>query len=146
MPQADPRSVYTVGHSTRPIAEFGALLSESGIQMVVDVRAIPRSRTNPQFNRELLPGSLAEIGVRYQHIPELGGRRRRQRDAQPSPNTYWRNESFRNYADYAATEAFHTGLGTLKTLAGEFRCHHVLGDTLVAMPPSHHQRLPHRRG
>ena len=131
MPQAaDPRSVYTVGHSTRPIAEFGALLSESGIQMVVDVRAIPRSRTNPQFNHELLPGSLAEIGVRYQHIPELGGRRRRQRDAQPSPNTYWRNESFRNYADYAATEAFHTGLGTLKTLAGEFRCAIMCSETL----------------
>jgi uncharacterized protein (DUF488 family) len=131
MPQrTDPCKVYTVGHSTRPIAEFNALLSESAIRMVVDVRAIPRSRTNPQFNRELLPGSLAEIGVRYEHIPDLGGRRRRQRDAQPSPNTFWHNDSFRNYADYAATEAFHAGLGTLKTLAGEFRCAIMCSETL----------------
>jgi uncharacterized protein (DUF488 family) len=114
----------------RPIAEFGALLSEFGIQMVVDVRAIPRSRTNPQFNRELLPGSLAEIGVRYEHIPELGGRRRRQRDAQPSPNTFWRNESFRNYADYAATDTFKAGMSRLRELAMSRSCAIMCSETL----------------
>ena len=123
-------TVYTIGHSTRTIAEFGALLSEAGIQMVADVRAIPRSRTNPQFNREVLPASLADIGVGYEHIPELGGRRHRQRDAPPSPNTFWRNESFRNYADYAATEPFKAGLGSLKALAGHHRCAIMCSETL----------------
>jgi uncharacterized protein (DUF488 family) len=114
--------VYTIGHSTRTIAEFGALLSEPGIQVVVDVRAIPRSRTNPQFNFEVLPVSLAGFGVSYQHLPELGGRRHRPRDAPPSPNTFWRNESFRNYADYAATDAFSVGFTRLRDLAHLHRC------------------------
>ena len=122
MPQTDPRSVYTVGHSTRPIAEFGALLSESGIQMVVDVRAIPRSRTNPQFNSASLSGSLLDAGITYRHSPALGGRRHRRRGAQPSPNTWWRNESFRNYADYAATEAFSAGFEELRALIREHCC------------------------
>ena len=101
--------VYTIGHSTRTIAELGALLGESGVQVVADVRAIPRSRTNPQFNLDVLPVSLEEFGIRYQHFPELGGRRHHPRGAPPSPNTFWRNDSFRNYADYAATAAFEAG-------------------------------------
>ena len=115
-------TVYTIGHSTRTIADFGALLKEPGIQLVVDVRAIPRSRTNPQFNLEALPGSLADFGIGYQHIPELGGRRHRSRDAPPSPNTFWQNESFRNYADYAATDAFNVGFMRLRELADVQRC------------------------
>ena len=115
-------SVYTIGHSTRTIAEFGALLGESGIDVVADVRAIPRSRTNPQFNLEVLPVSLEEFGIGYQHFPELGGRRHHPRGAPPSPNTFWRNDSFRNYADYAATDAFSVGFTRLRDIADRERC------------------------
>jgi uncharacterized protein (DUF488 family) len=115
-------AVYSIGHSTRTIPEFAALLEESGIEVVADVRAIPRSRTNPQFNRDALPASLEEFGIAYQHFPELGGRRHHPRGAPPSPNTFWRNESFRNYADYAATDAFQTGFVRLRDLAGGERC------------------------
>ncbi|HEY1875662.1 MAG TPA: DUF488 domain-containing protein [Steroidobacteraceae bacterium] len=114
--------VYTIGHSTRAIPEFGALLGESGIGVVADVRAIPRSRTNPQFNLDVLPVSLEAFGIDYQHFPELGGRRHHPRGAPPSPNTFWRNESFRNYADYAATEAFEVGFVRLRDLAARQRC------------------------
>jgi len=114
--------VYTIGHSTRTIPEFGALLGESGIEVVADVRSIPRSRTNPQFNLDVLPVSLEEFGVGYQHFPELGGRRHHPRGAPPSPNTFWRNDSFRNYADYAATDAFNAGLTRLAELAAGQRC------------------------
>ena len=115
-------TVFTIGHSTRTIAAFGALLSEAEVQVVADVRSIPRSRTNPQFNIESLPGSLAEFGVGYQHMPDLGGRRHRPRSAPPSPNTFWRNESFRSYADYAGTDAFGAGLARLQELAHRSRC------------------------
>jgi len=114
--------VYTIGHSTRTLPEFAALLSESAIEVVADVRAIPRSRTNPQFNLDSLPASLAELGIGYEHFPELGGRRHHPRGAPPSPNTFWRNESFRNYADYAATDAFNVGLVRLRDLANGQRC------------------------
>jgi uncharacterized protein (DUF488 family) len=114
--------VYTIGHSTRTIPEFGALLGESGIEVVADVRAIPRSRTNPQFNLEVLPVSLAELGIGYRHFPELGGRRHHPRGAPPSANTFWRNDSFRNYADYAATDPFKAGFTRLRDLAGGQRC------------------------
>jgi uncharacterized protein (DUF488 family) len=158
MPQTQDTTVYTIGHSTRTIAEFGALLSEPGIQVVVDVRAIPRSRTNPQFNFEVLPVSLAGFGVSYQHLPELGGRRRRRRDAPPSPNTFWRNESFRNYADYAATEAFNVGFTRLRDLAHLhccaimcsealwWRCHRrIISDYLLAQGiPVLHIIGPHK--
>ena len=123
-------TVYTIGHSTRPIGEVGALLAESGIQLVVDVRAIPRSRTNPQFNREVLPASHGEIGVAYEHIAELGGRRRRPRDAPPSPNTFSHNESFRNYADYAASDAFKAGMSRLRNLAMSRSCAIMCSETL----------------
>lgn len=115
-------TVYTIGHSTRTIAEFASLLGEAEIRVVADVRSFPHSRTNPQFNIELLPGSLAQFDVGYQHIPELGGRRHRLRGAPPSPNTFWRNESFRNYADYATTDAFRIGLAELNELADRQRC------------------------
>ena len=114
--------VYTIGHSTRTIPEFGALLGESSIQVVADVRAIPRSRTNPQFNLDVLSGSLEELGIGYQHFPELGGRRHHPRGAPPSPNTFWSNASFRNYADYAATGDFKVGFFRLRELAARERC------------------------
>jgi uncharacterized protein (DUF488 family) len=115
-------TAYSIGHSTRSTAEFAALLAEHGIQVVADVRSIPRSRTNPQFNLDVLPVSLAELGIGYQHFPELGGRRHHPRGAPPSPNTFWRNDSFRNYADYAATAAFRDGLTRLRALAADRRC------------------------
>src|SRR5204862_4896221 len=87
------------------------------VRVVVDVRSIPRSRTNPQFNIESLPGSLAEFEVGYQHMPDLGGRRHHPRSAPPSPNTFWRNESFRSFADYAGTDEFNVGLARLRDLA-----------------------------
>lgn len=114
--------VFTIGHSTHTIAEFVSLLGESEVELVVDVRAFPRSRTNPQFNGEILPSSLAEVGITYRHLPELGGRRHRPAGAAPSPNTFWRNASFRNYADYAATDAFKVGLAELEALAQTYRC------------------------
>jgi uncharacterized protein (DUF488 family) len=115
-------TVYTVGHSTRTIPEFAALLGEPEIAVVADVRSIPRSRTNPQFNFDVLPVSLAELGIAYQHFPELGGRRHHPRGAPPSPNTFWRNASFRNYADYATTDTFRVGLNRLCDLAADRRC------------------------
>ncbi len=121
-PQVENLTVFTIGHSTRTLAEFGAVLTEVKVEMVVDVRSIPRSRTNPQFNIDALPGSLAEFGVGYQHIPDLGGRRHRPRNAPPSPNTFWLNEAFRSYADYAATDAFRAGLATLQDLAHRWCC------------------------
>ncbi len=130
MPRTNPVTVYTIGHSTRTIAELGALLAESGIEMLVDVRAIPRSRTNPQFNREALPASLAPLGLGYEHIAELGGRRSRRRDAPPSANTFWRNASFRNYADYAATEEFEAGMRRLRDVARRQRTAIMCSETL----------------
>lgn len=137
--------VHTLGHSTRTIDELMGLLTEAGIEILVDVRALPRSRKNPQFNFAVLPVSLAEVGIGYQHIPELGGRRRHPRDAPPSPNTFWRNESFRNYADYAMTGEFAAGMERLRALASStccaimcaeavwWRCHRrIISDYLLA--------------
>ena len=123
-------TVYTIGHSTRTIPEFGALLRNCAIEVVADVRAIPRSRTNPQFNLEALPASLEELGIGYQHFPALGGRRHRPRGAPPSPNGFWRNQSFRNYADYAANESFKVGFSQLRELASTRRCAIMCSETL----------------
>src|SRR5665213_35292 len=103
-------TIFTIGHSTRSIAEFVALLQQVGVNLLVDVRSIPRSRTNPQFNTDALPEALADAGIRYRHLAALGGLRHRTKGAMPSPNTFWQVAAFRNYADYAATEAFRTGL------------------------------------
>jgi uncharacterized protein (DUF488 family) len=116
------RPFYTVGHSTRSIEEFTALLGEAAIQVLADVRSIPGSRRNPQFNIEVLPGSMGEAGIRYEHLTELGGRRHRPRDAPASPNTFWQNEAFRNYADYAMTAPFAHGLARLRDLAVAGNC------------------------
>ena len=139
-------TVFTIGHSTRTIAEFVALLAQVAVESVVDVRSIPRSRTNPQFNADILPGSLAEAGMTYRHLRTLGGRRHRSQDQTPSPNTLWRNESFRNYADYAASEAFRAGLDELEALARRqccavmcaevlwWRCHRrIIADVLTSL-------------
>ncbi|MGB7121072.1 MAG: DUF488 domain-containing protein, partial [Bradyrhizobium sp.] len=90
-----------MGHSTRTIIEFVDLLRESGVGLVIDVRSMPRSRTNPQFNQESLPEALAPWQIGYEHISELGGLRGKSLGAESSPNAHWRVRSFRNYADYA---------------------------------------------
>ena len=128
--------VYTIGHSTRPQAELIDLLRHYGVVTLADVRTIPRSRHNPQFNREALAEALAAAGMAYVHLPLLGGLRRGLGDA--SPNAGWRNESFRAYADYMQTAEFAEGLAQLRALteagpvalmcaeAVPWRCHRSL--------------------
>ncbi len=113
---------FTIGHSTRPIAEFIELLVASQIACVVDVRTIPRSRTNPQYNRETLPGPLSEFQISYEHVTELGGRRPRQPEVASSVNSFWENQSFHNYADYATRDGFRSGLARLRELGKVRRC------------------------
>src|SRR5213082_2953795 len=106
--------IWTIGHSTRSIDDFISLLKENEIKLLADVRSLPGSKRYPQFNREALAESLNAHGIRYEHFPELGGRRKPNRD---SPNTAWRNASFRGYADYMETEQFQKGVGCLLALA-----------------------------
>jgi uncharacterized protein (DUF488 family) len=113
--------VFTIGHSTHAIEEFIGWLRQAAVISLVDVRSIPRSRTNPQFNTDALCASLAVAGMSYAHLTALGGRRHR-RGGTPSPNRLWRNQAFRNYADYAATPAFRAGLAQLTALASRDRC------------------------
>lgn len=111
----DPATkVWTVGHSTRPVEDFLALLQAHGIRRLVDVRTVPRSRHNPQFNQDQLAGSLKQVGIQYTHIAALGGLRHARRD---SINTAWRNAGFRGYADYMQTPEFAGGLLELIRLA-----------------------------
>lgn len=135
---------YTVGHSTRTLAAFVALLREGGVERVVDVRAMPRSRTNPQFNGDTLPAALAPCGIGYAHCAGLAGLRKRSQTVDPHTNAYWRNQSFHNYADYALSASFAQALtalidaGTRQTCAimcAEavwWRCHRrIIADHLL---------------
>ena len=110
--------VLTIGHSTRTINEFIGLLQAHRAKCVVDVRTVPRSRHNPQFSKDSLPGSLKNAGVGYVHVPGLGGLRHAKRD---SPNVGWRNASFRGYADYMQTPEFEQSLEELIRLAKQER-------------------------
>ena len=119
MPSAEPSPiVLTIGHSTRTLEEFIGLLQAHGATRVVDVRTVPRSRHNPQFNKASLPGSLAKAGLGYVHLPGLGGLRHAGRD---SANLGWRNASFRGYADYMQTPEFERSLEELIALANRER-------------------------
>ena len=106
--------IWTIGHSTRGIDEFISLLKENEIKLLVDVRAFPGSKRYPQFNKEALAKSLNAHGIRYEHFPELGGKRKSKPD---SRNTAWRNASFRGYADYMETEQFQKGVERLLAFA-----------------------------
>lgn len=134
-------TIHTIGHSTRTLPEFITILRAYNVTLVVDVRRIPRSRHNPQFNKETLPDSLKSEGINYIHMPEIGGLRRPKPD---SINTAWRNKSFRGYADYMQMKEFTENLLNLIALAREscvtvmcaealpWRCHRsLLADTLV---------------
>ena len=113
---------FTIGHSTRPIEEFIGLLRPNAVGCVVDVRTIPRSRTNPQYNIESLPGSLAREGIEYEHILALGGRKGRSRTVPPELNAYWENQAFHNYADYALGPEFRAGFERLLASGRDERC------------------------
>lgn len=134
--------IFTIGHSTRTIEEFISLLRVNGISQLVDIRTIPRSRHNPQFEQDALRDSLQAAGIRYLHLKSLGGLRPSQTD---SVNAAWRNKSFRNFADYMQTDEFGHGLAELVRLGSQqttaimcaeavpWRCHRSLvGDALLA--------------
>lgn len=136
-----PDVIFTVGHSTRSFDELVALLRAHGVERLVDVRTIPRSRRNPQFNRDTLGPALRNRRIAYRHMQDLGGLRRTRPD---SPNAGWRNASFRGYADYMQTEEFEEALDRLVELAKEktsaimcaeavpWRCHRsLIADALI---------------
>lgn len=130
-----PATVLTIGHSTRTLGSFISLLEQNAAAVLVDIRTVPRSRHNPQFNRETLPGALEPAGIGYRHVAGLGGLRRPRPD---SPNTGWRNAAFRGYADYMLTPDFAENLRLMIDLAGRericlmcaeavpWRCHRLL--------------------
>lgn len=133
--------VLTIGHSTRTIESFIDVLQAHGVARVVDVRTVPRSRRNPQFNKEALPATLGVAEIKYNHMPGLGGLRHARRD---SPNMGWRNASFRGFADYMQTEEFESALEeVIQLAAGEqivlmcaeavpWRCHRsLIADALL---------------
>ena len=137
-----PAVVLTVGHSTRAQDDFIALLQEHAVKQLVDVRTIPRSRHNPQFNRDRIASALQRAGIRYVHMKALGGLRHPRPD---SLNTGWRNASFRGYADYMQTREFADGLRRLMKMAKTkrtaimcaeavpWRCHRsLIADALMA--------------
>lgn len=140
-----PLPFYTVGHSTRTVDEFIALLRTAGIGLVADIRTVRRSRHNPQFNEDSLPAALAATGIGYEAIAGLGGLRGRARDVPPTVNGFWENESFHHYADYALSAAFRAALDHLIALGRQqrvammcaeavwWRCHRrIVADHLLA--------------
>ena len=141
MAKASELTVLTIGHSTRTLDEFVDLLKVYHVTLVVDVRTVPRSRRNPQFNKEILPNTLKPYGIKYIHMPDIGGLRRPKQD---SENLAWRNSSFRGYADYMQTKEFTDSLLKITALAREnclalmcaealpWRCHRsLISDALV---------------
>jgi uncharacterized protein (DUF488 family) len=107
-----PLPVFTIGHSTRTIEEFVALLQAGEVRLVVDIRRMPRSRRNPQYNDDILPGELASYQIGHMRIAELGGLRKKT-DVAAAVNGFWTNSSFHNYADYALSEEFRAGFAQL---------------------------------
>ena len=139
------RQFFTIGHSTRSIDEFVALLRPHNIKLLVDVRTVPRSRTNPQYNSKELTDALSEFQIDYQHIASLGGLRGRALDLPQEANAFWKNQSFHNYADYATSNEFRSGLKmlherghatTCAIMCSEavwWRCHRrIIADYLIA--------------
>ncbi|MDN5841947.1 MAG: DUF488 domain-containing protein [Alcaligenaceae bacterium] len=113
---------FTIGHSTRDIDTFAGLLKEAEVECLLDIRTVPRSRTNPQFNRDVLPDSLAPFHITYEHLAALGGLRGKSKTIAPEVNGFWENDSFHHYADYALMAPFHEGLGHLIERGRAVRC------------------------
>ena len=109
------QTVYTIGHSTRTVEEFVSLLKENSIELLVDIRTMPKSRHNPQFAAESLENLLRLYSIKYRHIPSLGGLRRPSKE---SINTGWRNDSFRGFADYMQTKEFDEAINNLIEMSG----------------------------
>lgn len=136
-------TVYTIGHSTRALESLVEMLAAHHVTVLADVRTVPRSRHNPQFNQDTLPDGLRAAGIRYVALPRLGGLRHGLKTG--SPNTGWRNKSFRGYADYMLTDEFEEGLSELLSIARKeptaimcaeavpYRCHRsLISDALTA--------------
>jgi len=121
-PSIDPAQFFTIGHSTRAVEEFVRLLQPHDIELVVDVRKIPQSRRNPQFNSRELSTALLQHQIRYEHIAGLGGLRTKTSGVPVELNALWKNRSFHNYADYATTDEFREGLTRLQTLGHTTTC------------------------
>jgi len=121
---------YTIGHGKRAIEEFVALLDGVEVNLLVDVRTMPRSRFNPQYNQDALPETLKPFGIGYEHVAALGGLRGRTREIEPATNAYWDNDSFHNYADYAMGDLFHAGLAHLRQLGKTRRCAIMCAETV----------------
>jgi uncharacterized protein (DUF488 family) len=121
---------HTIGHGRRPLADLAELLRSAEVRLLVDVRTVPRSRTNPQYNHEVLPGSLGPFGIGYEHIAALGGLRGQAREVPQHVNAFWQNESFHNYADYAMSGQFGDGLSHLRALGRERRCAIMCAETV----------------
>lgn len=113
---------FTIGHSNRSLEDFIALLREAQVECIVDVRHFPRSRSNPQFNIDTLPGGLATYSIDYEHLPALGGRRGRDLTVPREINAFWKHASFHNYADYAFSVQFQAGFGELLEMGHQKRC------------------------
>ncbi len=124
-----PGEIWTIGHWTCSEAEFVDTLRRAGIELVVDIRAQPGSRRSPQFGADAMPAWLAAAGIAYEHLPELGGRRGKQA-VDPAVNSGWRNESFKNYADYTLTAPFEVGLARLADLARDRRVAVMCGEPM----------------
>lgn len=122
MAAAMAQPVFTIGHSTHPIEAFLALLRESRVACLVDVRRLPGSRAFPQYDADALRASLAAAGIDYWYLAELGGRRGGSRRFPDARNALWRNASFRHYADYAMGTEFRDGLRQLERRAADTRC------------------------
>jgi len=164
--ESRPRIIFTIGHSTRAIEEFISLLKSNGVEQLIDIRTIPKSHHNPQFNGDSLARALRAAKIKCVHMKELGGLRRARPD---SPNMGWRNASFRGYADYMQTEEFEEAVRRAIALAGDkptalmcaealpWKCHRSLvADALVvrgievleivgSSPPKPHNLTPFAR-
>lgn len=113
---------FTIGHSNRSLESFVGLLRETGIELLADIRKMPMSRSNPQFNADTLPGALAAFQISYEHMAALGGLRRKSKTLPSEVNGYWENASFHNYADYALSAPFRAGLDHLLDAGRKRRC------------------------
>lgn len=140
-----PPPIFTIGHSTRSIEEFVELLRSGPTDLVVDVRTVPKSRHNPQYNEDVLADELAPFQLGYRRIAGLGGLRGKSHDVPPDVNGYWENQSFHNYADYALSDEFAAALDKLLEWSSErrvaimcaeavwWRCHRrIIADYLLA--------------